>query len=78
MSRDYKNLRNNKKSSSEIKNVSNLFPFLVGLIVGIFITSVIFFNHFNKMYSKKSALAITDKDDRKSAKGYITTTSEIF
>ena len=65
MSRDYKNLRNNKKSSSEIKNVRNLFPFLVGLIVGIFITSVIFFNHFDKMYSKKSALAITDKDDRK-------------
>ena len=77
MSRDYKNLRNNKKSSSEIKNVSNLFPFLVGLIVGIFITSVIFFNHFDKMYSKKSALAITDKDDRKKKNDNKTSNTEI-
>ena len=43
MSRDYKNLRNNKKSSSEVKIMSNLFPFSVGLILGAFITSVIFF-----------------------------------
>ena len=78
MSRDYKNLRNNKKSSSEVKNMSNLFPFLVGLIVGIFITSVIFFNHFDKMYSKKSALAITDKDDRKKKNDNETSNTEII
>ena len=77
MSRDYKNLRNNKKSSSEVKNMSNLFPFLVGLIVGVFITIVIFFNHSDKMYSKKPALATTDKDNRKKKNDNKTSNTEI-
>ena len=65
MSRDYKNLRNKKKPSPEIKNTSYLFSFLIGLIVGAFITSTIFFNYHNKLYDKKSSLAINNKNDIK-------------
>ena len=78
MSRDYKNLRNNKKSSSEVKNVSNLFPFFVGLIVGVFITSVIFFNHSDKIYNEKSTLATADKDDIKKKNDNKTSNTEII
>ena len=78
MSRDYKNLRNNKKSSSEVKNMSNLFPFLIGLIVGVFITSVIFFNHSDKIYNEKSTLATTDKDDIKKKNDNKTSNTEII
>jgi len=78
MSRDYKNLRNNKKSSSEVKNMSNLFPFSVGLILGVFITSVIFFNHSNKIYNEKSILATTDKDDIKKKNDNKTSNTEII
>tara|TARA_B100000929_G_scaffold34148_1_gene24703 strand:+ start:311 stop:898 length:588 start_codon:yes stop_codon:yes gene_type:complete len=80
MSRDYKNLRNNKKSDPEIKNASNLFIFLIGLVLGVFITSTIFFNHFNKIYNGESTLAITDKDDikKKNNNDKITNTEIIF
>tara|TARA_B100000953_G_scaffold294787_1_gene285020 strand:- start:30 stop:617 length:588 start_codon:yes stop_codon:yes gene_type:complete len=80
MSRDYKNLRNNKKSDPEIKNASNLFIFLIGLVLGVFITSTIFFNHFNKIYNRESTLAITDKDDikKKNNNDKITNTEIIF
>ena len=80
MSRDYKNLRNNKTSDPEIKNASNLFIFLIGLVLGVFITSTIFFNHFNKIYNGESTLAITDKDDikKKNNNDKITNTEIIF
>ena len=78
MSRDYKNLRNNKNSSSEVKNMTNLFPFSVGLILGAFITSVIFFNHSNKIYNEKSVLATTDKDDIKNKNDNKTSNTEII
>ena len=51
MPRDYKNIKNNK-SEPKIKNTSNLFSFLIGLVLGAFATSI-YFNQNEKMYDVK-------------------------
>ncbi len=48
MPRDYKN----NKSEPKIKNTSNLFSFLIGLVLGTFATSI-YFNQNEKMYDVK-------------------------
>ena len=63
MSRDYKNLRNNKKPSKEIKNKDGLFPFLTGLILGVFFTSIIFFNQYKILHDRKTTLTTNDKSE---------------
>ncbi len=51
MPRDYKNIKNNK-SETKIKNNSNLFSFLIGLVLGIFATSI-YFNQNGNIYKGK-------------------------
>ena len=63
MSRDYKNLRNNKKPSKEIKNKDGLLPFLTGLILGVFFTSIIFFNQNKILHDRKTTLTTNDKSE---------------
>jgi len=63
MSRDYKNLRNNKKPSKEIKNKDGLLPFLTGLILGVFFTSIIFFNQYKILHDRKTTLTTNDKSE---------------
>ena len=65
MSRDYKNLRNNKNSNPEIKNKDGLLSFLIGLILGIFFTSIIFFNQYKKLYDRETTLTTNDKSEIK-------------
>ena len=65
MSRDYKNLRNNKNINPEIKDNDRLLLFFVGLILGIFLTSIIFFNQNKKLYDKETTLSINDESELK-------------
>ena len=65
MSRDYKNLRNNKNSNPEIKNKDGLLSFLIGLILGIFFTSIIFFNQYKTLYDRETTLTTNDKSEIK-------------
>ena len=51
MPRDYKNIKNNK-SEPKIKNTSNLFSFLIGLVLGTFATSI-YFNQNENIYEGK-------------------------
>lgn len=51
MPRDYKNIKNNK-SEPKIKNTSNLFSFLIGLVLGAFATSI-YFNQNENIYEGK-------------------------
>jgi hypothetical protein len=51
MPRDYKNIKNNK-SKPKIKNTSNLFSFLIGLVLGTFATSI-YFNQNENIYKGK-------------------------
>ena len=51
MPRDYKNIKNNK-SEPKIKNTSNLFSFLIGLVLGTFATSI-YFNQNENIYKGK-------------------------
>ena len=51
MPRDYKNIKNNK-SEPKIKNTSNLFSFLIGLVLGTFSTSI-YFNQNENIYKGK-------------------------
>ena len=64
MSRDYKNIKKSK-SNPQGKNSGNFFAFSVGIIIGIFITSVFIFNQNKKIYSKKSELAIESNSEQK-------------
>ena len=51
MPRDYKNIKNNK-SEPKIKNTSNLFSFLIGLVLSTFATSI-YFNQNENIYEGK-------------------------
>ena len=72
MSRDYKNIKKSK-SNPQGKNSGNFFAFSVGIIIGIFITSVFIFNQNKKIYSKKSELAIKSNSEQKDKTNEITT-----
>lgn len=72
MSRDYKNIKKSK-SNPQGKNSGNFFAFSVGIIIGIFITSVFIFNQNKKIYSKKSELAIESNSEQKDKTNEITT-----
>ena len=72
MSRDYKNIKKSK-SNPQGKNSGNFFAFSVGIIIGIFITSVFIFNQNKKIYSKKSELAIESKSKQKDKTNEIAT-----
>jgi len=72
MSRDYKNIKKSK-SNPKGKNSGNFFAFSVGIIIGIFITSVFIFNQNKKIYSKKSELAIKSNSEQKDKTNEITT-----
>ncbi len=63
MSRDYKNLRNNKNVAPEIKNKDGVLSFLIGITLGIFLTSIIFFNQYKKLYDRETVLTIDDKSE---------------
>tara|TARA_X000000368_G_C23053258_1_gene722531 strand:+ start:1087 stop:1665 length:579 start_codon:yes stop_codon:yes gene_type:complete len=72
MSRDYKNIKKSK-SNPQGKNSGNFFAFSVGIIIGIFITSVFIFNQNKKIYSKKSELAIESNSKQKDKTNEIAT-----
>ena len=72
MSRDYKNIKKSK-SNPQGKNSGNFFAFSVGIIIGVFITSVFIFNQNKKIYSKKSELAIESNSEQKDKTNEITT-----
>jgi len=72
MSRDYKNIKKSK-SNPQGKNSGNFFAFSVGIIIGVFITSVFIFNQNKKIYSKKSELAIESKSKQKDKTNEIAT-----
>ncbi|MBK68576.1 MAG: hypothetical protein CMF54_02155 [Legionellales bacterium] len=72
MSRDYKNIKKSK-SNPQGKNSGNFFAFSVGIIIGIFITSVFIFNQNKKIYSKKSELAIESNSEQKDKTNEIAT-----
>ena len=72
MSRDYKNIKKSK-SNPQGKNSGNFFAFSVGIIIGIFITSVFIFNQNKKIYSKKSELAIESNSEKKDKTNEIAT-----
>ena len=72
MSRDYKNIKKSK-SNPQGKNSGNFFAFSVGIIIGIFITSVFIFNQNKKIYSKKSELAIKSNSEQKDKTNEIAT-----
>jgi len=72
MSRDYKNIKKSK-SNPQGKNSGNFFAFSVGIIIGVFITSVFIFNQNKKIYSKKSELAIKSNSEQKDKTNEITT-----
>ena len=72
MSRDYKNIKKSK-SKPQGKNSGNFFAFSVGIIIGVFITSVFIFNQNKKIYSKKSELAIESNSEQKDKTNEIAT-----
>jgi|TARA_B100001250_G_scaffold2697_1_gene2318 cell division protein FtsN len=72
MSRDYKNIKKSK-SNPQGKNSGNFFAFSVGIIIGVFITSVFIFNQNKKIYSKKSELAIESNSEQKDKTNEIAT-----
>ncbi len=72
MSRDYKN-KKKSKSNPQGKNSGNFFAFSVGIIIGVFITSVFIFNQNKKIYSKKSELAIESNSEQKDKTNEIAT-----
>ena len=72
MSRDYKNIKKSK-SNPQGKNSGNFFAFSVGIIIGVFITSVFIFNQNKKIYSKKSELAIESNSEKKDKTNEIAT-----
>ena len=72
MSRDYKNIKKSK-SNPQGKNSGNFFAFSVGIIIGVFITSVFIFNQNKKIYSKKSELAIESNSKQKDKTNEIAT-----
>lgn len=72
MSRDYKNIKKSK-SNPQGKNSGNFFAFSVGIIIGVFITSVFIFNQNKKIYSKKSELAIKSNSEQKDKTNEIAT-----
>ena len=72
MSRDYKNIKKSK-SNPKGKNSGNFFAFSVGIIIGVFITSVFIFNQNKKIYSKKSELAIESNSEQKDKTNEIAT-----
>ena len=63
MSRDYKNIRNKNKAGSQEKNKSNLFSFLVGLALGVFITGSIFLNQHKQIVDAESSAIFIDKNN---------------
>ena len=67
MSRDYKNIKKNKKETQP-KNSGNLFSFLIGVVLGIFVTSAFFFNYSENTYSKKPELDIATSDKQENRK----------
>lgn len=67
MSRDYKNIKKNKKET-QAKNSGNLFSFLMGTVLGIFVTSAFFFNYSENTYSKKPELDIATSDKQENRK----------
>ena len=72
MSRDYKNIKKSK-GNPQGKNSGNFFAFSVGIIIGVFITSVFIFNQNKKIYSKKSELAIESNSEQKDKTNEIAT-----
>ena len=61
MSRDYKNIKSNKPDS-KTKNSDNLFSFLIGIILGLFIAVIIYFNQNKMKYGENLLL---DKKNNK-------------
>ena len=66
MSRDYKNLRNNKNNNSELKNKDGLLSFCIGLVLGIFLTSIVYFNQYKKIHDAKTTHNINNENEIKS------------
>ena len=63
MSRDYKNIRNKNKASSQEKNKSNLFSFLVGLTLGAFFTGSSFLIELKQIVDVESSAIFIDKNN---------------
>lgn len=59
MPRDYKNMK--KKSSTPIKNrFSNVFSFITGLSVGLFVAVIVYFYEHNATIESNNTLLVTD------------------